>query len=436
MVVLIGLPLILPYVLLSGKRRRSLLYKLGLKSMPGLIENQDRDSQPRIWIHALSVGEVISSIPLVKALNDRQPGDIIYSASTLTGYDTACKRLQDQVTAVIFSPYDLRYAVNRTLDRMSPSLALIVETDVWPNMIDSLQQRRIPVLLVNARLSDRSLRGYRRLKHFAAALFPRFTKICTQTHEDAGRFMQLGVSEDQLVITGNLKFDQTYDPVSNEEKVQLRKRLGIAPDAKIVVAGSTHEGEESVLAEAFKRVRMSHPTLVLIDAPRNPYRSAAIADLFDAAGLKPCLLSDIDASGPDRSADVVIIDTIGLLVKLYALCDIAIVGGSLLDIRGIGGHNPLEPAAYAKPIIFGKNMRNFRQIAGMLETAGGALTVEGSDQLASALRSLLENTRRSHEIGEQAHKVFNANKGAVAKTIDLALEHLKRVPNHYRMSMR
>jgi 3-deoxy-D-manno-octulosonic-acid transferase len=310
------------------------------------------------------------------------------------------------------------------LDRIGPSMVLIVETDVWPNMIDCLRQRRIPVLLVNARLSDRSLRGYRRLKGLTAALFPRLTGICTQTDEDARRFEQLGVSADRLMVTGNLKFDQTYEAISDDEKVQLQQRLGIAPDAKVIVAGSTHAGEENIIAEAFRRVRRHHPGLVLINAPRNPQRAKAIAAVFNQAGLNARLLSEVDASGSLRSVEVVIVDAIGLLVKLYALSDVAVVGGSLLDIRGIGGHNPLEPAAFAKPIIFGHNMRNFRQIAGMLESSGAALVVADTAGLSRALRSLLDDTNHARELGLQAYRIFNVNKGAVTRTADLALQIL------------
>ena len=422
--ILIGLPILLPYVLLSSKRRKSLIYKLGWKAVPTMIENSDKDDRPTIWIHALSVGEVISALPLVDVLKERFSGQIIISASTLTGYNIACERLKDKVDGITYSPYDFRFAVNQVLDRIRPSIALIVETDAWPNMIDCLQNRGIPVLLVNARMSDRSLRGYRRYNLITSILFQQLSKICVQTTEDAHRYAQLGVSEDKLIVTGNLKFDQTYPTLSESDEADLKIMLGIDPGAKLIVAGSTHEGEEEIICRAFIRLLNDHAGLLLINAPRDPGRSADISRLFAGAGLEPCLLSEISLSSPERFPNIVVIDTIGLLVKLYALSDISIVGGSLLEIRGIGGHNPLEPAAYAKPVIYGENMRNFRQIAGMLESAGGALKVADVDQLTSALRSMLEDEKQAHRIGQKAYEVFSANKGAVARTIDVALMHM------------
>jgi 3-deoxy-D-manno-octulosonic-acid transferase len=239
--------------------------------------------------------------------------------------------------------------------------------------------------------------------------------------------MQLGVSENQLVVTGNLKFDQEYPPVLENEKEELKKALGIQPTSRVIVAGSTHEGEEAVIAGAFSQIRRDHPDLILINAPRDPDRSNTIAHLYQDAGLNPRLWSERNHSDAKPAFNVIIIDTIGLLVKLYAICDIAIVGGSLIDIHGIGGHNPLEPAAFSKPVIFGKNMRNFRQIAGMIENAGGALIVDGTDQLSATLKELVGDPQRSKEIGKNANRVFKANKGAVTRTIEQVLEQLKSI---------
>lgn len=423
----IGLPVLLPYMLLSPKRRQTLLYKLGWKVPPTLSENgiQKMGNGQRVWIHALSVGEVIAVKPLVSELKRRLIGNILFSASTLTGYDIACKQLKDQVAGIFYSPYDMRSAVNRTLDRIRPSLTVIVETDTWPNMISNLRDRNIPVLLVNARLSDRSLKGYRRFNFITSILFRQLNKICVQSDADAHRYVQLGVPEGNLIVTGNLKFDQSYPSLSETEIADLKNNLGINPEARIIVAGSTHEGEEEIVGAAFSRLRNEYPNLVLINAPRDPNRSDHISQQYTVAGLKPCLLSEINPLKTDKSVNVIIIDAIGMLVRLYAISDISIIGGSLLDIRGIGGHNPLEPAAFAKPVIFGENMRNFRQIASLLKSAGSILKATDADQLTVSLRSLLDDRKLANRTGQKAYQVFSANKGAVTMTVDQVLQHLE-----------
>lgn len=414
---LLALPFLLPYIVLSAKRRRVILQRLGLVRPPIRFRTGPPAVKP-IWVHALSVGEVFAGVPLVHALATRYAcRPIVFSASTLSGYEMARHKLADTVAAVCFFPYDLPLAVKRVAARINPGIVVIVETDIWPNFLSEMQRREVPVFLANAKLSNRSFAGYRRVAAFSKSLFSMLTKICCQTREDAARFRRLGVPDDRIEMTGNIKFDQSEDPPKPEETAALRAALNSEPHRPVWVVGSTHAGEEAIIRQAFTEVKTGHPDLLLIVAPRDPARAGAVCRLFNTAGFGTVAISALSDWIPNRRIEVVVIDTFGILKKLYALADVALVGGSLLEIRGIGGHNPLEPAAHAKPILFGPHMNNFREIAAMLTGAAGAVQVTDANALHVTVNDLLENPNRAHRMGQNARRVFDANKGAVARTM-------------------
>ena len=303
---------------------------------------------------------------------------------------------------------------------ITPGVVIIVETDIWPNFLSEMQRRAVPVILANAKLSNRSFTGYRRVAAFSTSLFAMLTKICCQTREDAARFRRLGVTEDRIEITGNIKFDQDEDPPETKEIASLHAALNSEPLRPVWVAGSTHEGEEEFICQAFAMVKKEYPDLLLIVAPRDPSRAGAVCRLFDTAGFGTVAMSALSGSNPMRRIDVVVIDVLGILKTLYALADVALVGGSLLQIRGIGGHNPLEPAAFGKPVQFGPNMKNFKEIERLLLEAEGAVQVTDARSIANSLRELLMNHELANRMGRNAHAVFKANKGAVKNTLKAA----------------
>jgi 3-deoxy-D-manno-octulosonic-acid transferase len=377
-----------------------------------------RPAGKTIWVHALSVGEVIAAAPLVRSLADRPAGPpIVLSVSTAGGYQTARQKLEGTVAGIIFAPYDLPFIVQRVAAWINPGLAVIVETDVWPNCLCEMRRRNVPVILANAKLSDRSFAGYRRAARFAAYLFAMLTKILCQTREDAARFRQLGVPRDRIEIAGNIKFDQIDEGTLPDQVVSLRRILDAAPQRPVWVAGSTHPGEEDLIRMAFSKIRRTHADLLLIVAPRDPRRAGAVCRLFESAGFAAARLSGLSDRPFRRRAEVVVIDVLGILKHLYALADVALVGGSLLNIRGIGGHNPLEPAAFAKPVLFGPNMKNFKEIEGLLLDARGALRVSGAAALQATVDELLKNRELARRVGRNARGVIDANKGAVARTV-------------------
>jgi 3-deoxy-D-manno-octulosonic-acid transferase len=417
---LLALPFLLPYIVLSTKRRRVILRRLGLVH-PSICFRPGPPAGKPIWVHALSVGEVFAGVPLVRALAARYAHrPIVFSASTTGGYEMARQKLGDTVAAVFYFPYDLPLAVKRMAAWITPGVVIIIETDIWPNFLSEMQRREVPVVLANAKLSNRSFAGYRRVAAFSTFLFAMVTKICCQTREDAARFECLGVSGERIEITGNIKFDQGEDPPATKETAFLHAALNAEPLRPVWVAGSTHDGEEEIIRRAFAMVKKEHPDLLLIVAPRDPSRAGAVGRQFDAAGFGTVAISALSGSTPMRRIEVVVIDVLGILKNLYASADVALVGGSLLHIRGIGGHNPLEPAAYGKPVQFGPNMKNFKEIERLLIEAGGAVQVTDARSIANSLGELLTNHELANRMGRNAHAVFKANKGAVKNTLKAA----------------
>ncbi len=423
-VMTLGFPLIIPMVLISEKRRKTVLQRLGIARLPRELtrKRHDTSEKKRVWIHALSVGEVISAIPLVKGLRERSnTGDIVFSVSTKTGFDIAKQYLTDAVHSIFYFPYDLTFSVKHIIQRIDPAVVVIVETDIWPNFLFEMKKRQVPVILVNARLSKKSFIGYKRLGLFSKQVFSKFFHICTQSLKDAGRFQELGVPFDRITKTGNVKFDGTHQIQGSQETDSLRQSMHIQNARKVFLAGSTHPGEESMLLDAFSRIIHHEGDLLLIVAPRNPERAGSVSRMFNSAGFSVGLMKELKKIPSGKRLDVIIIDTIGLLKKLYAIADIAFIGGSLVNC---GGHNPLEPAAFSKPIIFGHDMSDFRDISRMLLDAGGAVRVKDAKDLYNALVSLMENDKRALEMGKNALGVLTANKGAVEKTIKVIKPYL------------
>jgi len=417
----VGIPLIIPIILLSEKRRKTFLQRLGVRRLPeNILFKRDKP----IWIHALSVGEVFSSVPLVMKLKERfKDKRIVFSASTKTGFEIANKLFKKNVDSIFFFPFDLLFSVKYITGKIDPAIVIIVESDIWPNFLFEMKKRHVPVILINARLSNRSFKGYKRFSFIFNKLFLSFAKICTQSIEDTRRFMLLGIPSNMISTTGNIKFDQLYDPVSEKEIELLKQSMHIyQPVKKILMAGSTHEGEESILIDAFSRIRKNFADTVLVVVPRNPERARSVLKLCKSAGLFSILMKDFKNIDKDEKFDVIIVDVIGILKRLYAIADVAFVGGSLVDL---GGHNPLEPSAFSKPIIFGQDMSAFAHISQMLVDSGGAVQVENANSLYETIADILSDNDKARNMGEKAFRVFNANKGAVEKTLKVIECQLK-----------
>jgi len=417
----ITIPLLIPVVILSEKRRKTFLQRLGLKKLPKNILSLE--NKKPIWIHAVSVGEVFSSVPLVMKLKESfSDKKIVFSASTKTGFEIANRLFKKQLDSVFLFPFDLLFSVKHITEKIAPAIVIIVESDIWPNFLFEMKKRNVPVLLINARLSKRSFKGYKRFPSIANEIFLSFTKICVQSIEDAKRFMLLGIPSNMILTTGNIKFDQPYNPVSEKKIAILKQSINIQPIKKILTAGSTHQGEESILINVFSKIIKDFADTVLILVPRNPERSRSVLKLCESSGFSSILIKNFVHIDKDKKVDVVIVNAIGILKKLYALSDVVFVGGSLVDI---GGHNPLEPAAFSKPIIFGRHMNNFANISQMLLESGGAAQVKDTNSLYVTIAKILSSIRTAQNMGENAFNVFKANKGAVEKTLKVIASQLR-----------
>ena len=407
-------PIWIPLVLFQEKRRRTFFKRL---FMQAIVEDHDNlesaDRSGPIWIHALSVGEVLSAEPLVAALARKYGvAKLIFSASTQTGFEVATRVIGPHVRALRHFPYDTIFSVNRALAVIKPRRVVIVETDIWPNFLTRLKRRGIPVHLVNARLSDRSWRGYKRIGFLMTPLLSMFSHICVQTDADRRRFRELGVSGGKLKSVGNIKFDQAPVSLSTADLTQFTKKLNLASETPIWVAGSTHDGEEAILADAYGKLREAGVDAVLIVAPRDPGRAMDVCQIFNRTGSAAMSLAQIERQS--KPSCVVVIDRIGLLRNLYALADVAFVGGSLV---AAGGHNPLEPASAAKPILFGPHTADFGWICQTLQHAGGAIRVDDAAQLAERVVQLIVNKAMNRRMGRRAYAVFAQNRGAVERTL-------------------
>ncbi len=395
-------PLILFKLVTVPKYRGGITQKLG-RLRKGVMKLLKDGSRP-IWVHAVSVGEVMAAHPLIRDLRKKYPGRrLILSTVTVTGNLTAQQRVPE-ADAVFYFPFDYPWIVRRVIRRINPAIVLIAETELWPNFFRELKRQGIPSALINGRISPRSYGNYRKFRSFFAQVFESVTLFCMQSEEDAARIREIGADPAKVVVTGNLKFDQKIPALS-------RPPIAIAPGRKVITAGSTHRGEEAILLDTYVRLRKKHPDLVLIVAPRHPERFDEVSLLITDAGFDCQRRTHL--KGPVK--DVVLLDTIGELRSFYSLCDIAFVGGSFVRV---GGHNLLEPAAMKKPIIFSKYMFNFKEISEAIINAGGGIMVKDKEDLYRQLDNLLSDKQKAAAMGLQAFKVISTNSGATARTIN------------------
>ena len=424
-------PILISLLVHRKRQGRPFSQRLFMKSIPRAdVRDSDGADGQSIWVHALSVGEVLSAEPLVKAMAHRYGRNtLVFTTSTRTGFQTAERVIAPHVSSLRYFPYDTLFSVKRALAVIRPRLVVIVETDIWPNFLYALKKRHIPVQLVNARLSHRSFNGYRRLGLMMKPLLSVFDTIGVQSDVDRLRFRRLGVPDSKLAMVGNMKFDQAESVLSDEDRQQVLASLNVA-GRPIWVAGSTHEGEETLLCRAYRKICDSGIDLFLIIAPRDPQRAGQVCEIFRRDGVDAAVYGEIgQRSAP---APVVVIDRIGMLRKLYALADVAFVGGSLVKA---GGHNPLEPASAAKAILFGPYTDDFSWICRTLENEGGSLRVFNSGQLAEQVCLLIGHEKMRLDIGRRAYGIFCRHRGAVDRILTILGNTVKngydgRTENH------
>ncbi len=371
--------------------------------------------QRTVWIHAVSVGEVQAALPLVRAL--RSGGRdlcIVVTTTTPTGQERVRQALGNSVLHR-YAPYDLPASVRRFLARVHPQLVIIMETELWPNILHQCSRQRIPVLLANARLSERSAASYRRVARTARQMLAGVSCIAAQTRQDAARLVSLGARPDRVRVTGNTKFDVRLPASLCEEAQVLRRCFGV--DRGVWIAASTHDGEERQVLQAFKTVREALPDSLLVIVPRHPDRAASVATLARKSGHVTVMRSESPASCADAS--VFIGDTLGELPLFYAASDVAFVGGSLVRE---GGHNMLEPAALGIPVIFGPYVHDVVEISERLAQAGAGRKIQNKGELGAAVIEFMQDANLRHVAGQRGREFVEKNRGALTLVMELVDE--------------
>lgn len=365
-----------------------------------------------LWLHAVSVGEVQAAVPLVRALLERYPDmPLVLTTTTPTG----SRRVQDLFGSSVlhvYVPYDLPGAVGRFLQRFRPRLAVIMETELWPNLFAACDKAGVPLLVANARLSMRSARGYSKVRPLIRATLGHVTRLAAQGDADGRRFRILGLPPERLQITGSIKFEQRLPASLREQAEVLRGMLG--RDRPVWIAASTHEGEDEQVLDAFQQVLRQLPDTLLVLVPRHPERFGRVAALCRKRGFAIALRSANETC--DQQTQVYVGDTLGELPLLYSACDVAFVGGSLMPV---GGHNLLEPAALGLPILTGPQVFNFTEISTMLVSVGAAKQIQDSADLAGRLTELLQDANLRHAMGEQGKRLVEANRGALERLLEI-----------------
>jgi len=403
----LGLPLVFLRLLWRAWRAPAYSRRIGERFAIGLPPFKPGG----IWVHAVSVGESIAAAPMIRELMRRYPElPMTVTCMTPTGSERIRALFGDSVQHC-YLPYDLPWAAARFLMRVRPQLAVVMETELWPNHIHQCAVRGIPMALANARLSERSTRGYARFARLTAPMLAELSFIAVQTAAEAERFCRLGARPECVEVTGSIKFDISIDPALPEAATALRNHWGAA-GRPIWIAASTHAGEDDILLAAHRQLLAAHPDALLILVPRHPERFGAVYELCRKQNFSAVRRS-LDES-PETTTQVLLGDTMGELLFLYALSDVAFVGGSLVPT---GGHNLLEPAALGKPVLTGPHLFNFLDIAAQLRDAGALCEITSASELAAAIEALWNDPERAERMRSAGFSVLHNNQGALARLL-------------------
>ncbi|MBI5144750.1 MAG: 3-deoxy-D-manno-octulosonic acid transferase [Candidatus Omnitrophica bacterium] len=403
-----------PIYLCRRKFHQGFLLRLGI--LPKNLEL----GRP-IWLHAVSVGEAMVAKNLLEELRIIYPDKkFVLSTVTTTGNKIA-RTIAQNSDFVTYLPLDFSFIVRSVIDRINPSLFILVETEYWPNLISYLYQKNIPIAVVNGRVSDQSFRGYALIKIFLKSILKKIDLFCVQTSRDAERLIRLGAPKNRVQVTGNMKFDLKEQVLSFDVSgLQLKE------EEQLLVCGSTHPGEEEIILNVYDKLLKEFPNLRLLIAPRHPERSEEIERITIRYGFNPLRITQLNASPGHQvtRSPVFILDTIGQLLSFYSIADIVFVGGSLTKT---GGHNILEPAALSKPILFGPQMFNFRDIADLFLKEKAALLIRNQKEFAEKIRYLLQNPSPASLLGQRAKELIQRNQGATLRSAELIKTLQKRI---------
>ena len=420
-----------PYLIYQAVRYRK--YVTSLPQRLGILPvSINLDGDESIWIHAVSVGEVLTARALLQELRERYPRlRILLSTTTITGHQVARNNLQ-YVDEVFYFPFDFAFIVRRTLRLVRPRLFIMMETELWPNLLRACRAGGVKTLLVNGRISSRSYPRYKAARPFFRHVLAQVDRFCMQSQESARRIIDIGADPARVTVTGSLKFDSLERPgaiAADRGRNRVLRYFRIAPDRPVVIAASTLKGEEESVLEAFHRLRATRPNALLIIAPRKPERFDDVERLARSTGLDVARRTELRVDVEPRH-DIVVLDSIGELAQLFHVATVVFVGGSLVDA---GGHNILEPAVFGKPIIFGPHMQNFAEIAAAFLDNGAAVQVQNGRELETTLLELVGDPVRRASLGAAARALVEANRGARVRTLEAIAQLLQPEAANIRM---
>jgi len=406
---IIGFPVLLGALVVRKKYREGLCQRMGF--LPKSVTDQLKGVHP-IWIHAVSVGEVIASIPIIKKIKEVYPQKkIVLSTITATGNNTARQKIPE-IDFLIYFPYDFFFIVKKVLTIINPCIFIHTETEIWPNFLFFLHQKAIPSVIVNGRISSKSCRRYKFFGWFFKKVFNKVSAFGMQSLVDYQKVIDIGADPQKVLITGNMKFDQKTPDVNDRYKEELLNKLNLGLEDKIFIAGSTHWPEEDIILEVFQQLIKEYPNLILVLAPRHPERFSEIEKLVRKKGLTVDRKSQIKKHQHSLRSQVILLDTIGELAQFYSIGEIIFVGGSLVNI---GGHNILEPLIYKKPVIFGPYIQNVSEFVSILIESGAGILVVTKNDLLFQAQKLLSNKEEAQLRGERGFQVIKVNQGATEK---------------------
>jgi 3-deoxy-D-manno-octulosonic-acid transferase len=417
-----------PYLVYQALRYRK--YVRSLPQRLGILPlSFNLDGDESIWIHAVSVGEVLTARALLQPLRERYPRlRIFLSTTTITGHQVARNNLR-HVDEVFYFPFDFMFIVRRTLRLVRPRLFVMMETELWPNLLRACRDQDVKTILVNGRISSRSYPRYKLARPFFKHVLAHVDRFCMQSDESARRIIDMGADRDRVTVTGSLKFDSLERPGSTAAADRGSNRVlryfRITAGRPVVIAASTLKGEEEAVFEAFQRLRATRPNTLLIVAPRKPERFDDVERLARATGLDVARRTELRVDAEPR-CDIVVLDTIGELAQLFQVATVVFVGGSLVDA---GGHNILEPAVFGKPILFGPHMQNFAEIAQAFLDHGAGVQVKNGRELETVLLELMADPVRRASLGAAARALVEANRGARGKSLEAIAQLLQ--PEHH-----
>jgi len=402
-----------PWLVYSAIRKGKYREGWGAKLL-GRVPMREEEG-PCIWFHAVSVGEVNVLAPLLMRLEQQHPQWVcVFSTTTKTGFDLAWKKYAPR--AVFYCPLDFSWSVRRAMRRIRPDLLALTELELWPNLIDAAERHGAKVAVINGRLSDRSARGYRRIRPFVARLLRSMDLVATQNQDYADRFLELGACSETVRVTGSVKFDGAQTDRDNARTQQLATLAAINADDVVFLAGSTQEPEESLVLDTYRQLAGEHPKLRLIITPRHPERFEEVAELLSRSGIEWQRRSELELNGPVPDARVLLVDTVGELGTWWGTAHIAYVGGSM---GKRGGQNMIEPAAYGAAVSFGPNTANFRDIVAMMLERDAAVVVKDGKQLTSFVRRCLDEPQFASQLGQRAQQLVLEQAGAADRTSEM-----------------